>query len=799
MKDSLYAMLQIAIFSTLVSGLILASASSSYSEDIGANSKDRLVINDTDIILQIPGKSSISFHKDESLGWSVGSICVWDKGTKVMTPGFSFDDGDFLRLGNRSGNISVKADRYEPIRKGSVTGVRFFGSVAVPGGAHLDWESAFTVNSNDPLPLIHNEVYYSSKQSIKLEQNPQIVIRTSAAGEESAMMSNIMGYLKSDPGGQIALEQGYPAVWVQSIISGDAYNCLSIVDTDDRDMNGNPVKKSFSIGRKATDGKDYTFWSIRNQDAAGNIESDRKYHIDADLYFSKGGDWLEFYRNTWSGLIDYVCPPEKVPFFAKNWDECAKGLIEDFKDKDNELYIPGKGYIIGAGGKHTHWMMAPPSIHGILYNTWASNDQPNFDFYKKRMEDCNLNQWWLGDKPDDGINWGWDTKNGFASAGNMWQMLDMGAYNVYYIYKLTKDDYYLKFLKRFLDYTKKKLIANNTIGQNWDPKSNVWYYTNYNGYAPETRLSQSETDHRDYPGALAVYAYLCLVTYQETGEKDYRDSAYSYIDHVNSFLTKPGLLWTIEPYTKTNGFSFAMMANIKRYELTKDSKYLDYAEQWAYYLLTMYHLKDEQGGELALAHAGGQGLGEFYCVATLETVEPAYQIANLLKYRINPAFLKFMSLMDRTHLTVFPKNRPNYENQGHVGGVKDIQWSKYLYIPLELLQYGSDPAMYMGGAPMIENMVLHGLNRSSDTDITVICTDAAETGMNIKHERNLVVYNPMSTDKEFTLFLAGFDAGNYTVKIDGKHAGTYSSAQLEKGVPCSLGAMKWNRIAIVKS
>ena len=496
-------------------------------------------------------------------------------------------------------------------------------------------------------------------------------------------------------------------------------------------------------------------------------------------------------------MIDYLCPPDKTPFIAKNWDECAKGLIEDFKDKNHELYIPGKGYIIGAGGKHTHWFMTPPSVHGILYNTWANGDQADFDFYKDRMKDANLNQWWLGDKPDDGINWGWDSK-GFAPCGNTWQMLDMGAYNIYNIYKITGDEYYLKFFKRFMDYTKNKLIANNTIGQNWDPKARLWYYTNYNGPAGENRLSTSEIDHRDYPGALAVYAYLCLKTFQETGEVGYKDDAYRYIDHINSFLANPGRLWTIEPYTKTNGFSFAMMSNIKRYELTKEKKYLDYAEQWAYILLTMYHQKNEQSGELALAHAGGQGLGEFYCVATLETVEPAYMIANLLKYRINPAFLKFIALADRRHPTVFPKNHANYNNTGNVGGVKDVHWKEYQYIPLELLQYGSDPAMYMGGAPMIENMVLHGLNRSSDTDITVICTDAAETGMKIKQERNLIVYNPASSEKQFSLFLMGFDSGDYRVKIGSKQAGIFSNSQLEKGLSLHLDAMKWNRISVVK-
>lgn len=793
---------QVLSISILTAGIMFPAASNSYSATIDSSLKDRLIVNDTEIILQIPKKVSFSFLKDDAGKWTCGTIRIWDGKTKSMTPGFTFDGNNFLKVDNQSGRIAIKADGYERIQHGTVIGVRFHGMANIRDGIRMNWESAFTVDSNDPLPLVHLQVRYSGDQSFELTQNPQIALRTSASGEESALISNIMGYLSSNPGGTIKLEQGYPAVWVHSNISGKNYNCLAIIDTDDKDINGNLVKKSFTIGREPKDTQNSTFWSIgnsENQNGTGYIDSKTRYNIDTDFYFSAGEDWLKFYRNTWSGLIDYLCPPESVPFYAKNWDECAKGLVEDYKDKDNELYIPGKGYIIGAGGKHTHWYVATTFTHGILYYTWATGDQSSFDFFKQRMMDCDLNQWWTGNSKDDGLNWGWDPK-GFSPRGNMWQMLDMGAYPVYNIYKLTGDKYYFDFFKRYIDYIMNNLIANDTIGQNWDAKEKKWYYTDYTNLAPEVKLSQSEDDHRDFPGALSVYSYLCLLTYDETGETFYKDRAFKFIDHINTFLPKPGLLWTIEPYTKTNGFAFAMMSNIKRYELTRNKEYLDYAEQWAYTLLTMYHLKNEQqGGELALAHAGGQGLGEFFCVASLETIEPAYLLANLLKYRIDPAFLKFISLTDRTHLIAFPRNHPNYKNVNHIGSVKDIQWSKYLYIPLELIPFESDPAIYMGGAPMMQNMVLHGLHRSSDPHITVICTDAAETGLDIKHERNLVVYNPASSNKEFTLHIDGLNSGDYSVSIDGKSSGIFSNTQLGQGIPMKLKSMKWSRVSVIKS
>lgn len=796
-----FAINYIISFSVLAASLIFTIPSDSHSANLSPDTEDRLTISDTDIRLQIHKNVSYSFHKDDSGKWICGPISVWNNKTKRMVPGFNFSENSFLSIITPEGTIKVKADGYQKIQQGSIAGVRFFGAANIHDGIPLNWESTFTTNSKDPLPLVHLNVTYSSRYSFELNQNPLITLETAASGKESAVISNIMGYLKSSPGGTIKLEQGYPAVWLHSNISGKNYNCLAIVDTDDKDSSGNLVKKQFIVSRKTKGSKHYTIWSIgnaENQNNTASINSNSKYTIDVDLYCSTGDNWLQFYRNTWSGLIDHLCPPEKTPFYASNWEECAKGLIEDYKDKYNELYIPGKGYIIGAGGTHTHWYIATTFIHGILYNTWASDDKDNFDFFKQRMMDCNLNQWWTGDGKDDGLNWGWDPK-GFAPRGNMWQMLDMGAYPVYNIYKLTGDKYYFNFFKRYIDYIMNNLIENDTIGQNWDVKEKKWYYTDYTTPSPTSKISLSADDHRDFPGALAVYAYLCLLTHEETGEAFYRDRAFSFIDHINKSLPDPGSLWTIEPYTKTNGFVFAMMSNIKRYELTKNEKYLDYAEQWAYTLLTMYHLKNEQqGGELALAHAGGQGLGEFFCVATLETVEPAYLLANLLKYRINPAFLKFISLTDRTHLIVFPKNHPNYKNVNHIGGTKNIDWSKYLFIPLELIPFKSDPAIYMGGAPMLQNMVLHGLHESSDPDVTVICTDAAETGLNIKTERNLVAYNPTGTNKDFTLKLKGFDSGDYDVRIDNKSSGRISNIKLEKGIPMKLKSMKWSRISIKK-
>ncbi len=746
-----------------------------------------LLLSENEIKLTIPKHFTYVFCKNKDGKWLWKPILVWNSKSGSMTPTFYSKQGNFFSVEKDTIRQEVYAERYDEIRKENVVGIKFYGTTNV--GTDLKWQVTFTIDSSTPLPFVKVDIKYSVKDVFELNEAPGISLQTFNTGKESASISNIMGYLRSEQGGQITLEQDYPVVWLKSCINGKHYNTLSIIDIDDKDENGSLVKKTFSLGRSQTKSSYSTHFTIANKTA--NLSANRVGEISVNLYHSLDDNWLSFYRNTWSGLIDYFCPPAKTPFWAKNWEECANGLMENLKDKDGDLYIPGKGYIIGAGGTHTHWFVATQFTHGILYYCWATNDTGNFNFYQQRLKECNIADWWTGPANNDGVAWGRSTDGRIQTEGNLWQMLDFGAYPVFNIYQLTGDKYYMEFFKRYMDYVMANLTENNSLGEWWDVKKKGWVY-HKDG---EFHESKSSTDHQDYPGALAVYTYLCLLTYEETGDVMYKEKAFEFIDHINSFLSNPGQLYTIAPDTKTNGFAFAMMANLKRYELTKKTEHLDNAEQWAYIMLTMYSLVG--GKDVAFAHAGGQGLGEFFCVATLESIEPTYLLASLLKYRVNPAFLKFLALADRRHLGAFPVNHKGYgKDTKHLGLAKDLPWHKYLYIPLELVPQSSDPAIYMAGAPMVENLVLHGLHNCSDDEITVICTDAAETSMEIKRQRNLVIYNPTKTKRDFVVSFTGFEVGNYNIRLNEQKDMTFSNLQLEKGIPLTLEAENWVRLTI---
>ena len=80
---------------------------------------------------------------------------------------------------------------------------------------------------------------------------------------------------------------------------------------------------------------------------------------------------------------------------------------------------------------------------------------------------------------------------------------------------------------------------------------------------------------------------------------------------------------------------------------------------------------------------------------------------------------------------------------------------------MELVPQRDSFAMYMAGPIMIENVMLHAIHSTDDPAVTAICLNAAETGMDIKQSRNMILYNSSTLKKEFNLFVKGLDSGIY--------------------------------------
>lgn len=796
--------------------LIVLSSIASVDAGAAGHSGTSLKLTDSRIDLTLAKTTNARFTKADNGRWSIGSFGVWDRKARKWDEAYTSLHGSFLYMAktldlDKRNDACLYADGYEQIEQAGVRGVRFHGQTDL-SGAKFTWAASYFFDAKDSLPLLHCEVTYSVDRDIELGYSPKVVTRTTAAdASNQSTMSHIISYESSDK--PVLIDHGYPLVWLNSTIGGRLHNCLLIDDVPHDSPEGRffvynrspkaPHFTYWSIGSMAKDQSEWGtyYWNYRNP-ATGlypeetALHANKTYKLTCGSIFGLDHTNLEFYRKYWAQAFDSVCPMDTVPFWSKDWDGCARGEIKEFKDDDKnagDRYVDGIGYYsapkkdgMSHGPGNVCWHGTAEIIHAMLYYTWATGDKADFDFYAKRLANANLPKWAANSGKNKGwINDFWVPGAGYVSWCSMWTAFDFGAYNLYNCYKLTGDKTYWKLFKGTIDYARTDLMKErNTLGEHWNDRDEQWYYL-----TPESSFTKAEKiekgqDPGDYPGSLSVYAYLCLLTYNETKDKTYEQSAFSYIDHINTFLSHPQNFWTLCRVPKSNGMAFACLANVKRYELTKDKRFLDYAEEWAYLLMTMYHLRNEGHEDMGLAHASALGVFDYVCVSSLETIEPMYLMANLLKYRVNPTFLKYLALADRRHLVAYPRT--------HVGEKFD-----YEYIPMELIPQRASFAMYMAGGIMIENVMLHGLHSSSDPEITVICLDAAETGLRIKTSRNMLAYNPTSKDRKFTLKLKGLNEGLYTVTL-GKNAPTQitAAALVHDGIGMELDAGKWVRITI---
>lgn len=750
--------------------------------------------------------------------WRIDKLNVWNNKSKQWVASYTSAHGEFIYLGAKPDfnqmldKQCLFADKYEKIETTDKLGIKFTGSADMDG-VNFAWTSSYFIGKKDKMPLLHNEITYKSDRDINLGYSPKIVTRTIVSDAlVNCGMSHIMSYQASEKSNMI--DRGYPLIWLNSKVGATTYNTLLI---DEVEMDS-PSGRYFVYNRSA-EAPYFAYWYIGAQ-KKNPIESFAKYYwnyrepsngeypeetdliggkeykISCNMVFGLNKTNLQFYKENWTKAFDYVCPLDKVDFWAKNWAECAQGEIKEFRDDDKnagDRYVDGVGYFsapkkdqMSHGTGNVCWHGTAEIIHGMLYYSWATGDTKDFDFYKKRLANANFPKWAENTSGNKGlINDFWTPDAGYVHWCSMWTLQDFGAYNLYNCYKLTGDKTYWNLFKRMVDYTRDNLIKDKkSFGEHWNDADEDWYYLTPESSFTKAQKIDKGADPGDYPGSMSVYAYLCLLTYNATKDKTYKDNAFSYIDHINTFLSNPQKFWTLCRVPKSNGFAFAALANLKRYELTKDKQYLDHAEEWTYLLMTQYHLKSENGNEIGLAHASALGVFDYVCVSSLETIEPMYLMANILKYRENTTFLRYIALADRRHLIAYPKT--------HTGEKFD-----YEYIPMELIPQRQSFAMYMAGAIMIENVMLHALHTCTDDEITVVCLDAAESGMNIKQSRNIIAYNTASVSKSFKIRFKGFNKGSYDISIDKKAPVKMTNDELVKdGVKMSLGAQKYVRIRI---
>lgn len=801
----------------MIFSALIANGMNSNENNKMLSGKPYISISENKIDLIYPKELRYSFVKYEDK-WRINAQSLWNEKSGSWEKTYTSFAGEFLYLGKTPFNIKsdskfIYADNYKEINQDSKTGIMFYGHEYI-NDIRFEWTAKYYFDNKDNLPYLHSEITHKSFGFAELGFSPKVITRTIAQSDrQEGSMAHIISYKQSEE--PILIERGYPLIWLNTKVGDNTYNCLLINDVNQFSSAGryfisnrsdkSPYYTYWLIGSMKRDDSEFGkyYWNYRSHSTGVYPDETlfypyTDYKINFLSLYRTGLSSLEFYRKYWAEAFNTVAPLDKIDFAATNWDEYARNQINEFKDNDEnagDRYVPGKGYYsapvkdkMSHGIGNVCWHGSVGIIHGMLYYTWATDDKENYDFYRRRLTDINLPEWAENSAYNKGwINEFWIKDIGYLTWSSMWGTLDFGAYNLYNCYKLTGDKTYWNLFKNLIDYVKTTQIKNRkSFGEHWNDKDEQWYYLTPESSYVQAAAIPKDQDPGEYPGAMSVYTYLSLLVYDETKDESYKNDALTYIDFINSYLSHPQDFWTLCRVPKSNGLAFASLSNIKIYELTKNPKYLDYAEEWMYLLLTMYHLRSEGGNEIGFAHAGGLGVFDYVCVSSLETIESLYLAANLLKYRANPALLRYIALADRRHLLAYPAAHPDK---------KFI----YKYIPMELVPQRDSFAMYMAGPIMIENVMLHAIHSTDDPAVTAICLNAAETGMDIKQSRNMILYNSSTLKKEFNLFVKGLDSGIYSVKIDKHKAYQMHSDMLKKnGVKLSLKGQQAVRVKIDK-
>ena len=217
-------------------------------------------------------------------------------------------------------------------------------------------------------------------------------------------------------------------------------------------------------------------------------------------------------------------------------------------------------------------------LAGMLYYSLVTENKEAYEFYSKRLADVNF-ALWVQNGNNGFLNEFWTREDGFIHWTSMVGEYDMGAWNLYNIAKITDDSKTYDLFTGSMDYGRKKLLDENLcLGEHWNDMDEEWYYL-----TPESAFTKAEKAgdrHPPYPGTTAVFAYLTLLEYADSKSPGLMETAKKQIETINSFLSKPDRFYTLCQIPKTNGFAFALAANVKLYELTGDENYLDRAEDF---------------------------------------------------------------------------------------------------------------------------------------------------------------------------------------------------------------------------
>ncbi len=477
---------------------------------------------------------------------------------------------------------------------------------------------------------------------------------------------------------------------------------------------------------------------------------------------------------------------------AETFEELSRGLYRDLQDDRcfiNGAYIP-YGYSTG-------WSESFASFDVLKGVVRYAKQIKNDEMYNKAMAMVKYilcDSSWVTQY--DGANakageyflyQSYDGKYSANSSGeetgttpgiSTWKYYDMMA-NIGEIALFTQDQDVINGFIRLMPF------FNTLVLDNYNQPV-AWFYS--------TRKPATGSEDGGSGGAAAIWGYVHLMASQLTDNQaqktKWQQDGLASLEHANSLSFFK--MHSIRIAVKSVSIGWAVRGNIYAYNITNDTKYLDSAKHIAQGLMTFYYINNNPYTfftSYGYSYACTRERWEAY----FETANALWLITDVMDYLADDnAILDMYYASSRSHQWFFPINATPYGN--YTGPLDSIDGH---YIPFEFGTgvLGDDPGneggsqallrqtkeIYGCGETFLEYLMFEAYGKAVDSRLLTLCTTGALANYS-DTKQNFVLYNPFQTSVTSAVVFRGFADGKYTVTVDGKDKGVYSSWQLNNGI-----------------
>lgn len=321
-------------------------------------------------------------------------------------------------------------------------------------------------------------------------------------------------------------------------------------------------------------------------------------------------------------------------------------------------------------------------------------------------------------------------------------------------------------------------------------------------YDLDTHLPATGFNEGGSAGGAAIWSIIHLTAYDLTKDKKYLHEALNGLDHANQLDFDHYYSMRVAPKPVTVGW--LTKANVYAYELTKDIKYIKFAQEVAQSIYFFYYVSPHPYTYFSTMGYGYACSRERW-EAFLEMVESLYSLSFFLKHNEDHTLLKLFWHARENWLWALPLNGNPYGNlerpYDSIGGT---------YIPYEFstgslgdnpgLDGGSQSTMrqikeiYGSGEVYLAYMMFEVNAKISDRNFLIVKSDHVNDLLN--PILNFIVYNTQNKKDKCIVTFTNLKRDSYEVYQDQLSLGVFDASYLKLGIPFEIKGESQSKLTL---